>query len=72
MIPIQSTVFDFRDIEIKVGDTLAYPGRKGSELYMTEGTVTDIYETGEIEVQSRYTGKRRCILRTDRVVVLGR
>ena len=65
-------IFDFRDIIIKEGDVIAYPGRKGSDLFMTEGIVTAIHETGNIEVQSRYTGKRRIILRTDRVAVLGR
>jgi len=36
---------DFRGTLIEVGDTIVYPGRGGSSLYMVEGKVVDIVET---------------------------
>ena len=35
---------DFRGTEINIGDTIVYPGRSGSSLWMNEGVVIDFEE----------------------------
>ena len=68
---MDTVVFDFRAIEIAVGDRIAYPVRKGSEMKMKHGVVRGI-RNGVLDVENHYTGKNVTIIRSDRVAVLGR
>lgn len=75
---------DFRGREIKVGDTIVYPGRQSSSLWMTEGEVTgvkSVWYPGDREetftlrvrvVKSPFVkaGKQVSISSIDNVVVL--
>ena len=67
----ESMVHDFRGIEILVGDVIAYPGRKGSNLWISFGRVTFVYESGELSVHTS-NDKDVTLLRSDRVAVLDR
>ena len=62
---------DFRGIEILVGDVIAYPGRKGSSLWLSFGRVTYVFESGELSVRTS-NDKDVTLLRSDRVAVLDR
>ena len=68
---MDTVVFDFRNIEIAVGDRVAYPVRHGSMMEMKHGVVKSI-RGGVLEVENHYTGKNVPIVRSDRVAVLGR
>ena len=68
---MDTVVFDFRNIEIAVGDRVAYPVRKGSYMDMLQGVVKGI-RNGVLDVESYHTGKIVHIVRSDRVAVLGR
>lgn len=56
-------VLDYFGIEIEIGDTIVYPGRQGSSLWMNHMVVTGI--TGEQDIyrkdlfNARVTGKSR-------------
>jgi hypothetical protein len=68
---------DLLGVPIEVGDRIAYPGRRGSNVYMNVGTVTG-FDTfyGTIRVKRTNTSSQRVFGREvtltgyDRVVVL--
>lgn len=64
-------VYDFRGLEIRIGDLIAYPRRSGSAMWMQHGTVTGILTSDELDIRNE-DGKDVRILRSDRVAVLGR
>jgi len=49
-------VKDFMDQNVYIGDTITYPTRQGSSLYMNAGTVVDIVKTMDTE----YDGFHNC------------
>lgn len=63
---------DFRNVDIQTGDVIAYPGRRGSALWMTEAVVEKIGENGELLVRPVGLGRRSTIRKVSLVAVLGR
>jgi len=68
---------DFRGVEIQVGDTVVYPGRQGSSMWMSQALVKEVKEnTLIVEVEQRkwdgvVVGHRTTtVYRTDRCVVV--
>ena len=60
---------DFLGHEISIGDSVVYPGRKGSELWLNYGVVTNFENVDDIIVETE-NGRRVKIKRVDRVVVV--
>jgi len=64
---------DVRGIEIKVGDRIIYAGRKGSNIWLTEATVLDLYLTSyRLRVQSIYNSTPVTLKNLHTVAVVGR
>jgi hypothetical protein len=63
-------VLDFIGESIEEGQTIAYPGRKGSEMWLSHGIVKTVHENGTLDVETS-SGKVVRLLRSDRVAVLG-
>lgn len=47
---------DFFDHPIRIGDTVAWPCRRGSKLWMNSGSVTDLSAT-QLSVVKHSTGR---------------
>jgi len=53
-------VKDFLGNEIEVGDTIVYPGRASSSLWMNKATVLEVIDPGGLKVEvevSNYKGE---------------
>lgn len=70
---------DIRGIQINVGDTVAYPVRTGSALWMSYGKVDSIYTDGtdwqdnpvyRVKVQKHPSNKIVTVYCTERIVKL--
>ena len=71
---------DFLDNDINVGDTIVYPGRQGSSLWMNKGKVVGIdvhryrygagLEQASVLMVRKESGRVYPVYCTDRVVVL--
>lgn len=59
---------DFLGQDINVGDTIVYPNRQGSNLWMNQAQVTEVRVTG-LRVQLP-DGQIKPLQRVDRVVVV--
>lgn len=59
---------DFRGREIKVGHLLVYPVRRGSSMWLSEISVTDIDDGGVNGTNSK--GRRINLSRPDRSVIV--
>lgn len=60
---------DFLGQDINSGDTVVYPGRQGSNMWMNSATVLDLLDNS-IRVQRTKDGAVRVLNRLDRVVVV--
>lgn len=60
---------DFLNQTIAIGDTVVYPGRRGSSLWMNRATVIDI-RVNSIRVQRVDDNVIKTLNRVDRVVVV--
>jgi len=59
---------DALDNEIYVGDTVVYPGRSGSSMWINKSIVLEVNEnTLKVETKS---GRKATITRIDRVVII--
>lgn len=61
-------MIDFLGNQIRIGNTIVYPGRQGSRLWMNRAIVTVIRKNG-IQVQ-RPDGDLRTLRRIENVVVV--
>jgi len=76
----ENLVKDFLGKEIKPGDTIVYPGRHGSSLWMKQAIVEEIimvpdwrnHPTPTLRVLNPKNKKRTTLTRLDRVTVLKR
>ncbi len=59
---------DFLNQDIKIGDTIVYPNRQGSSLWMNRAQVEEV-RLDSLRVR-RSDGSVKTIRRTDRVVVV--
>lgn len=59
---------DFLNQDIKIGDTIVYPNRQGSSLWMNKAQVEEV-RLDSLRVR-RSDGSVKTIRRTDRVVVV--
>ncbi len=64
-------VKDYLGKEIHAEDTIVYPGREGSNLWLSAGTVEHIHPDGFLDVITQ-SGRRVKLVRTDRVAVVER
>lgn len=62
-------VVDFLNQPINVGDTVVYPNRQGSSMWMNKAVVTNVNSDGSLQV-CRSGGSPRRIHCVDRVVVV--
>lgn len=60
---------DFLNQTFAVGDTVVYPGRRGSSLWMNRATVIDI-RANSIRVQRVNDNVIKTLNRVDRVVIV--
>lgn len=60
---------DFLGQEIRAGDTVVYPNRHGSRLWMNKAVVTEVKADGSLRVL-REDGQTKPLTRIDRVVVV--
>ena len=60
---------DFLNQTVDVGDTIVYPGRRGSSLWMNRAKIIDI-RANSIRVQRVNDNAIKTIKRVDRVVVV--
>ena len=60
---------DFLGQPIRGGNTVVYPGRQGSRLWMNQAIVLEVNENG-IKVQRTKDGDIRTLKCLDRVVVI--
>jgi hypothetical protein len=65
-------IIDCRGVRIHVGDTIVYPGRRGSSLWLSEGVVQPpVYENQHsLIVARKANGKIVEIFETGRVAVV--
>ncbi len=63
---------DCRGVRIHVGDTIVYPGRRGSNLWLSSGVVVPpVYESQQsIHVRRNDTGRIVEVMNTQRVAVV--
>ena len=63
---------DCRGVRIQIGDTIVYPGRRGSNLWLSSGIVQPpIFEHQQsIHVRRNDTGRLVEIMNTQRVAVV--
>lgn len=68
----ENAIHDCRGIEIGVGDTIVYPGRRGSSLWLSEGVVLEpVYPSQRtLTVRRTSTGRQVEIFETGRVAVV--
>lgn len=59
---------DFLGRELKVGDTIAYPMRQGSRMWMQSGTIRSIHP--DCVKITRPNGKKTAIRATSRIVLV--
>ena len=64
-------MYDFRKVELRVGDSIAYAGRKGSELWLTQGVIKEL-GVDTIRVLPTYAIKPVTLKNLSTVAVLGR
>ncbi len=62
---------DFLGQKIKVGDSVVYPNRHGSRLWMNFATVTDVL-SDSIRVRRDKDGALKPLIRVDRVTVVSK
>lgn len=60
-------VLDYLGQVIETGDLIVYPGRHGSQLWISKAVVLDVNEDASLTVETE-SGIRKKIVRTDRVV----
>jgi hypothetical protein len=61
-------MLDFLGQIIHAGDTIVYPNRHGSQLWMNRAVVTEAWD-GKLRIR-REDGQHKVIRRVDRVVVV--
>jgi len=64
-------MLDYLCREIELGDTLVYPVRRASRMYLNRLTVTDINDDENTVSGNNPLGKRVTVRRPDRTVVAG-
>jgi hypothetical protein len=65
-------MLDYLCREIELGDTLVYPVRRASRMYLNRLTVTDINDDENTVSGNNPLGKRVTVRRPDRTVVAGK